>query len=189
MKIHTTLFAWSAICLIASCTNIKKRDALYTSSCANNFKQFTLSLRMVNKIQPDLILPSTDDTRKALKEIFIKSGWDEEKNVGWVDVQACPESYQRDKGIGFIYIGDGLKLEDVVDKNILILFCPGENHRGTSEHCHAWKTTNTGSSCISTNQEMLKELQKALKRGKSGEVAYSPRAMAVLKEEIKKREK
>ena len=36
---------------------------------------------------------------------------------------------------------------------------------------------------------MIKELKKALKRGEAGEVAYSPRAMAVLREEIKKREK
>jgi len=166
----------------------KKRDALYTSSCANHFIQLKMALIMSNKFKPDLILPSTANTVKALKRIFIESGFNEKGEAEWVEKEYCTESYYTNTGFGYIYIGDGLKLKDVVNQNILILFCQGENHRGTSEHCHGWKLSN-GGMCAKTNQEMLKELKKALKRGETGEVAYSPRAMAVLKEEIKKREK
>lgn len=163
----------------------EKQDALYTASCANHFIQLKLALKMANDLKPDLKLPATDDTAKALKKIFIESGVSE-KPADWVDEQYCTESYYKKTGFGYVYIGDGIKLKDVVEKDILILFCQGENHRRTSEHGHAWKRTD--GMCFKSNKEMLQELKKALKRGNSGEVKYSQRAMKVLKKEIKKRE-
>jgi hypothetical protein len=157
----------------------------FYGNCANHFIQLKMNLGISEDLKPDLILPTTDNTVEALKKIYTESGATD--NADWVESEWCPESKARGEGIGYIYIGDGLKIGDVVDKNILILFCPGENHRGWSEHCHGW--CKDGMLCAKTNQEMLKELKNALARGESGEVKYSPRAMAVLREEIKKREK
>ena len=44
-----------------------------------------------------------------------------------------------------------------------------------------------GDICAGTNLEMIGALERAIKRGESGEVSYSPRAMAVLLEELRKR--
>jgi hypothetical protein len=166
------------------------RDSFNSSSCANHFIQLYLTLSMIANEHPDYILPSTDDTNAALKTIFSAGGKDW---FGWDALQGhpgtcCPESYKKDGSIGYVYVGDGLKLKDVYEKNILIIFCPGENHRGSSEHCHAWVAADHGK-CVLTNKDMIKLLKQALERGESGEVAYSPRAMAVLRVEIQKREK
>jgi hypothetical protein len=167
------------------CWSIMQKQGLY-GDCANHFIQLKMGFIYSSKLKPDLILPATDNTVEALKKIYTESGATD--NADFVASEWCPESKARGDGIGYIYIGDGLKLKDVVDKNILILFCPGENHRGWwSGQSHG--LYKDGMLCAKTNQDMLKELKNALKRGESGEVPYSPRAMDVLRAEIKKREK
>jgi len=159
------------------------KSSLYSTSCANHFIQLKMTLNWSAEKNPDFILPATSDTQDAIQAIAQQI-----EKTKWNTYQCCPESQLRDDSVGYVYIGDGLLMRDVVDKNILVLFCPGENHRGTSGHCHGWKLSS-GGICAKTNTAMLDELKKALKRGESGEVGYSPRAMAVLRGEIKKREK
>ena len=98
-----------------------------------------MTLEQVATAHTDFVLPSAPDTRSALFAIFGVGGQD------WFGIDrldgygtACPESIIRDGSIGYVYIGDGLTLGDVANNNIPILFCPGENHRGSEEHCHAW---------------------------------------------------
>jgi hypothetical protein len=159
-------------------------DSLWSSSCANHFIQLQVSLEMIAEGHQDLVLPQTADTRKALLYIF-KMGepspdWREE----WLQIygSACPESFRRSGSIGYVYVGDDLKLGDVSEKGVLVLFCPGENHRGSSDHCHAWSN-----GICKSNAEMIEELRNAIARGESGEVSYSSRAIAVLREELQKR--
>ena len=158
----------------------EKRDAFYTSSCANHFLQLRMGLRLLAHENPDLILPIVGDTRSALR------GFDTSL-FGPLDGynSACPESYLRDESIGYIYIGDGLRLGDVDEKGILVVYCPGENHRGTSDHGHAYAGMEM---CVS-NEKMSAMLELAIARGESGEVAYSERAMKVLHSELEKRRK
>lgn len=158
--------------------HVHKRDAFYTSSCANHFLQLRLGLSVLAEDNPDLVLPEIADTRRALSLISTN-------HFGPVDSynSACPESYLRDKSIGYVYVGDGLRLGDVDEKEILIIFCLGENHRGTSDHGHAYAGMEM---CVS-NEKMIVELDRAIARGESGEVAYSGRAMMVLRSELEKR--
>ncbi|GEM_PF-2179412 len=161
-------------------SHVRKRDARYTTSCANHFIQLQLGLRIIANEDPDLILPSTDDTRAALLAINTDfnnpSGW--LRNYG----SACPESFLSDRSIGYVYVGDGLCLGAVTENSILILFCPGGNHHGFSDSswgfARSWRYSNS---------ELITELERAISRGESGEVAYSERAMKVLRSELNKR--
>ena len=133
-----------------------KRDAFYTSSCANHFLQLRMGLTVLAHENPVLILPVVGDTRSALGGL----GTD---FFGPLDGynSACPESYLRDESIGYVYIGDGLRLGDVDEKGILVVFCPGENHRGSSDHGHAYAGMEM---CVS-NEEMSAMLERAIARG------------------------
>ncbi|HUU11015.1 MAG TPA: hypothetical protein VM431_10820 [Phycisphaerae bacterium] len=162
-------------------------DHAATASCANHFIQLYHTLRTLAHEEPERTLPATGDTREALRRILkgeLGQRWPE----GWLYcyASACPESFDRDGSIGYVYVGDGLRLGDVEPKRILILFCPGENHRGHSEHCHAW-VNSEGHICVFSNAEMIEELKRAIARGESGDVPYSARAMRVLREELAKR--
>ena len=159
----------------------------YTASCANHFKLLRLPIMAISQDYPDLVLPDTNDTRAALLTLF-----NEANGTDWgLDLRhpswACPESFKRDAGIGYVYVGDGLRLKDVYEKHILILFCPGENHRGASEHCHAIALAE--GLCIGSNEEMTSHLESALERGETGEIPYTRRAMTVLRDEVEKRKK
>lgn len=125
---------------------------------------------------PDAILPTTSDTRAALLAIA-PSGWSRENldSVGY----ACPESYATG-GIGYIYIGDGLRLGEVEGKRIPVIFCPASNHRGSVDICRAWPTAPGGID----NREMMVVLEDALARAKSGAIPYSSRAVAVIEREL-----
>ncbi|HUU91914.1 MAG TPA: hypothetical protein VM238_11985 [Phycisphaerae bacterium] len=162
-------------------------DHAATASCANHFIQLYHAMRTLAQKDPDQILPATGDTREALR-LILKDQLGENWPEGWLQwyASACPESFGRDGSIGYVYVGDGLRLGDVEAKRILILFCPGENHRGYSEHCHAW-VNSEGHICVLTNAEMMEELKQAIARGESGDVPYSARAMKVLREELAKR--
>lgn len=112
-----------------------------------------------------------------------------EPHSGWLtnSASACPESFKRDKSIGYVYVGDGLRIGDVEEKEILILFCPAENHRGYVDRPHAFDESWKHPPGISGNDRMIAELERAIARGESGEVAYSGRAMKVLRSELEKR--
>lgn len=159
--------------------HVHKRDAFYTSSCANHFIQLRLGLSVLAEDNPDLVLPEIADTRRALSLISTNHYFGPLEGYS----SACPESYLRDESIGYVYVGDGLRLGDVDEMGILVIFCPGENHRGTSDHGHAYAGMEK---CVS-NEKLIAELERAIARGASGEVAYSGRAMKVLRSELEKR--
>ena len=162
-------------------------DSVNVASCANHFIQLRGILERAAEKNPDFILPATFDTRAALSAVS-KSLGDNSHDEAWLNcyASACPESYWRDRSIGYVYVGDGLGLGDVHERRILILFCPAESHRRSQEHCHGWCLPD-GGICVKTNEEMIEVLEHAIARGESGNVSYSPRAMDVLREELRKR--
>lgn len=164
-------------------------DRAYVRSCANHFIQHGGTLARCTEARADLILLSTADTRAALSHIY-RSADEVDHSDHWLRsyASACPEAFHRTGGIGYVYVGDGLRLADVRDKDILILFCPAESHRRSAEHCHAWSHEG-GWTCVKDNAAIIEVLKKAIARGESGDVAYSPRAMKVVRQELLKREK
>src|SRR5262249_55761714 len=115
------------LCLFASPVAYREyrrqRDASDTASCANHFIQIKMRLHLVAGDHPDLILPATNNTCAALMAIFTSYGQDTLTSAQkWIEHpgSACPESYRRDRSIGYVYVGDGLRLGDVEEKSILI---------------------------------------------------------------------
>jgi hypothetical protein len=188
-------FAAAGLCLLISGTvaglvayrsHLRKLDVRYGRSCANHFGFYRLGLAAATAERPGVILPSTDDTRAALSSLLETSL---PTNWIWDYGSACPESYLRDRSIGYLYVGDGLRLGDVEEKEILILFCPAENHRGADGRANALAHSWNYPPGIRGNDRMIAELERAIARGESGEVAYSERAMKVLRSELEKRRK
>jgi len=187
------LFGLVFIATVAFCFYLQQEwEKLYVTSCANHFIQHRLAIQSLTGTQPNLCLPHTADTGEALYFIHnTRSSTDESYNDQhlrqWLKSYgaACPESYYGDKSFGYIYVGDGLKLADVEEKKILILFCPAENHRGDQQHCHGY--CGGGRYCFKTNEKMAEAIRRAIKQGENGEVAYSERAMNVLREQLQKR--
>ena len=168
-------------------SHLRKLDVRHGVSCANHFGFYRLGFAGATIERPGFILPSTNDTRAALSSLIDTTGFP--TNWIWEYGSACPESYLRDGSIGYVYVGDGLRLGDVEEKEILILFCPAENHRGADDRSNAlahWWNRPHG---IGRNDRMIAELERAVSRGQSGEVAYSERAMKVLHSELEKRRK
>ncbi len=93
----------------------------------------------------------------------------------------CPSAYQRDGSVGYVYLGDGLRLGDVKSRNILIFFCSADSHEGWSP---VWQD---GYIQEHTSSEMVSLLRDAIRRGEEGDVSYSQRAMRVLRDELSKR--
>jgi hypothetical protein len=173
---------WNAI--------LDSRDAVRAASCANHFLQFGPGLRYAREKSPDFILPSTDDTRIALRAI-VKQGRPsitESELQSWIDWNPCTDAFERDGSYGYVYVGDGIRLADVQNKGILVLFCGGECHRRSREHCHAWAVrSGDDMPCVGSNADMVSLIQEAVRRGETGEIPYSARAMNVLRAELAKR--
>ncbi len=168
------------------------RQRVYACSCANHMIQHKFAFWLLTEHQPDFCLPHTADTRQALYFIHRaahanEDNYDDKNLREWLQSYgaACPESFYRDQSIGYIYVGDGLKLSDIDNKRALILFCPAENHRGSWQHCYGY--CGRGLISFKDNEEMIEAIQHAIKQGESGEVAYSERAMKVLREQLQKR--
>ncbi|MEN9359026.1 MAG: hypothetical protein RL095_561 [Verrucomicrobiota bacterium] len=169
--------------LIGFMVNRRMNSGYASSSCANHFIQLKLALASlsyeIKPSDPPVILPPGGPDSIPLQE-FLGDGY---RNGHY---QACPESRWRDGSLGYIYIGEGLNLLEVETKQIPILFCPGENHRGSSEHAHCYRGASL--TCVDSNAEMLAILQDALKRGEAGEIAYSKKSLETLRREIRKRQ-
>lgn len=131
---------------------------------------------------PDLILPATADLKTVLLTVT-PDAWDKRS----VDTIACTcsESYIRRREVGYIYVGDGLRLRDVVEKNIPIIFCPASNHRDFGRWCYVWPF-GKGERGVGgmSNTDAIALFEDALARSRSGGFSYSPRAIAVLEREI-----
>ncbi len=166
-------------------TLLHRLDVRYGRSCANHFNHHQLGLTMAANDHPDQILLATNDARAAL--LILDPQFDHPP--GWLtnSWSACPESFIRDGSFGCVYVGDGLMLGDVVDRGILILFCANENHRGSWDVARGCFTKDGFTS--TSNAGLIAELERAIARGESGEVAYSERAMKVLRSELEKRRK
>lgn len=162
-------FSGSAIYAIG-----RSMDGVSHRSCIGHLRSFVGgSLEQLVQKDPDVILPATDDTITALQTLM-PDCWDRRDPC----IAACPDSHDA-KG-GYIYIGDGLRLRDVAQKNIPILFCPASSHRQSVDICRAWPPGEDGMA----NVGIIFRLEDALARSKSGEFSYSPRAIAVLEREI-----
>jgi hypothetical protein len=161
------------------------RDAMsatYATSCANHtigIQVFCIIWCNDREEKPDGIFPRTMDFQQALKEM----GADE---TTYRLNNGCAEAVKRFNSFGFLYVAGGVPVKTIVEKQALIFFCPAECHRGKRQHAHAMRG---GEICVRDNEEMMQVLSYALHQGETGEVPYSPEAIALLREQVRLRSK
>jgi hypothetical protein len=170
----------------------KDMSHIYVMSCANHVIQhrgaLTQYLDMGYKSYPII-----EDTREALKEIAKRMAKVNGKTlskdrVSWFSsyLSACPESFWKDKSIGYIWVGAGIPTKLVDKAGPLLLFCPASSHQGSSEHSHTCGTSNF---CVYSNESMILALKNEIKRSASGEIPYTKAAVEKMRQQIALREK
>ncbi len=108
----------AAIVAVPFCVRFTRHrhDRHMMSSCANHAIQlkFLVMALMAEKEH----FPSKGDARIA----FAKMGHAEERSVGWLSTvsSACPESFLRDKSIGYVFVADGLSTKTAVEHSALV---------------------------------------------------------------------
>lgn len=158
-------------------------DRRMTSSCANHAIQ--LKFLVMAFVETNKYFPSTRDARSAFAKMDHLSEWP----PGWFSSpgSACPESFKRDKSIGYIFVADGLSTQTAVEHSALVFFCPADNHQRSEQHCHA--VLGDRMSCLKSNGEMIQLLRQELSQAKAGSVLYSTNAQALMARELAAREK
>jgi hypothetical protein len=163
--------------------NAQRRDQNMMISCANHAIQLRfLVMFFVDKQEQ---FPSESDARSALARM-LEPG---EYPAGWLTSvsSACPESFLRDKSIGYLFVADGLPTKLASASSALVLFCPADNHQGSQQYCHA--VFGRGDlRRIESNADMVDLLRREIGRAKQGLVPYSSNAVATMDREVARRE-
>jgi hypothetical protein len=163
-----------------------KREQQFTSQCANHAIQHKFTFIKLLSEKQEYQFSAETNARLALAPITqpVKTPERDWLNSFW---SACPESYERDKSIGYLFLADSLAVNEDMKDPAVILICPAENHQGSSEHCHAVMTS--GLECLTNNLEALELLREHVKKATDGTIKYSANAQAVMAHEIQEREK
>lgn len=160
-----------------------EHDRRMTSSCANHAIQ--LKFLVMSFVETNQYFPSTRDARSAFAKMShsVEGPLDSFSSYG----SACPESFQRDKSIGYVFVADGLSTKTVVEHSALVFFCPAGSHQRSEQHCHAMLSDRL--TCLKSNAEMIQLLRQELSRVEAGSVLYSTNAQALMARELAAREK
>src|SRR5688572_18310697 len=95
----------------------REHDQCMTSSCANHINLISFIVHSFNEREERL--PSETDTRKVLEAM----SQPDDNPPEWLDSygSACPESFERDGSIGYVFVGDGLSTKIAKEQLALIL--------------------------------------------------------------------
>ena len=152
------------------------------ASCANHAIQ--LKFLVLSFIETNEFFPHEKEARKAFAGMNqsgqLPSGWFASFGA------ACPESFQHDRSMGYLFVADGLSTKAAVAASALVFFCPADSHQGSNQHCHAMFADRMR--CLESNAAMVETLRAELVRARTGAVAYSTNALAVMTMELAARE-
>lgn len=163
----------------------RRRSRPWTDSvsCANHAIQLKLLFYRYGEAAESF--PAVGNARDAFTKMGAAVG---HAHAGWFShpASACPESYRANGGIGYVFVADGLSTKQVVEHDALVFFCPAASHQGARD-AHALQGT-LNLQCLRNDAERIAVLERALQQAKSGEVPYSPGAIARIKEDLAARE-
>lgn len=169
----------AAIALKVLFVNRSERDKFFVSSCANHVIQLRMDLRRF--VEAETTFPTETDTRRAFSAMGSTSSYSAEWLASYSS--ACPESFFKDRSIGYVFVGDGLPTAT----DALLLFCPADSHQRSEQHCHAIQGPGS-MSCLKSNAEMVDLLRRELQRAKDGVIPYSTNAVARMGQELNARQ-
>jgi hypothetical protein len=161
------------------------KESRFTSGCANHANHHALGLAGVLHDNRVIKFSSETNTRTVLEQNKININLPQ-----WLYEygSACPESFYRDKSIGYLFFADALEITDDPEKDTLVLICPAENHHGSSEHCHA-VLSNGRTKCLKSNVAALEVLREHLGKATNEIIPYSTNARTLMRREIAARER
>lgn len=165
--------------IVARIGLIERRHSDRTASCANHsgvwWQQFSEDFDYKSP------LPGSTEFLDYLLHL-----WGDEVRSS-LHMAACPGSRLSGTKTGVAYVGGGLRLAEIKKDGILIAFCDWRCHPLPYDHQHrlVWEHGRLGRVCSRTT-DMIARIE-ALAAAKSGEVPYSPDAVAVLVEQLNRR--
>src|SRR4029453_5543768 len=107
---------------LSNSNNSKEDPDLLFPSCTNHICQLMAILRGLKESGPPL--PDAASARLAFELL----GGDMEWLRG--GGAACPEAFERSGDMGYVYVGGGITMRQLINRRPLILFCPKESHEG-----------------------------------------------------------
>jgi hypothetical protein len=156
-------------------------EALLTS-CANHTVQ--LRFLIMTYAERHERFPEAADAREAVVRMNDAGGWPPDWAHSYSS--ACPESFLRDKSIGYVYVGSGLPTKPTTEQPALVFFCPASSHQRPEHQCFAVMVD--GMRYLKSNAEMIALLRSELGRDSSSAVGYSAGARARMRRELATRE-
>lgn len=124
--------------------------------------------------------PEGTDARAAVLAMNDDGGWP----PGWASSysSACPDSFLRDKSIGYVYVGSGLPARAATEQPALVFFCPSGNHQRSEHRCFV--VMADGMRYLRSNADMVRLLRAELGRARTGAVGYSAGAQEQMSREL-----
>ena len=182
-------FGVLVVCFLVSIPIVKRSRLVdCMMSCMNhaNFVAMDLGAYMFEacKADPNSRFPATtemDDIFTEMDKLGLNGGDRWERNA-----ISCPGRARAGSATGYVFVGGGLPMRLVEDKNALIAFCAAECHPPPFVVHHAFYGSCFRERCRS--ERMLELITEALGRAERGEVPYSAAAIALLRNEKRKRE-
>lgn len=134
----------------------------------------------LRQVGPDGRFPATTDATAAMTTMMGAGGGPE-----YLDMCRGPDGWP------WVWVGDGLPVRPPGKAPVLLLFCPAENPVARG-HVHGLfahpgsSRSGVGKECLD-EPELIQAIRIAIAQGESGAIPYSPHAMQVLREQLRKR--
>ncbi len=108
----------------------------------------------------------------------------------------CPGYKRAGTRTGVVFVGGGLRLASLADKEVLVAFCSWKCHPVPydHQHCLVWEWGDVNGTYrgifarhCSETKDMIGRIQRALEQANQGLVPYSREACTLLRDELQKR--
>ena len=156
-----------------------------TRACEDN--AYRLHQLVLDYMKSHDILPAADTARDAFLKMAREIGTDEERSaLIQSDGCCCPEAHRLSGGMGYVYVGGGLKTDVIKTHRALVFFCSHLSHQAPKQYSQLMR----GVTLLSLkNEKMAGYIDQAVKEGPNGHVGYAPKANERLKAELAERRK
>lgn len=155
------------------------------SSCANHIHHICspfMQWVVFEKPSMDIALPDSTEFQDFLDMVATNGH-------PCIRYQYCCGYKLSDLRTGYAYVGGGLKLKTVVEQQPIIAFCDAACHPPPYDRDqHIMRGAGGTPDCTNT-KSLIRALQKAIARADSGEIPYSPAAVEVMREQIRRRQR
>lgn len=160
---------------------INQRHIDRTASCANHSGVWWWVPEPGNKLTRPL--PASTEFADALAFY-----WEGEQRSSNLHSATCPGYRLTGTKTGAVFIGGGLTLANVKGGQVLLAFCDWRCHPVPHDHLHAqvWDGEHLRRECMH-NKDIIPAIERALKAAESGDVPYSPEAVAEMREQLARR--